>query len=566
MSLIKDHKNNHMIYRSKEYDSIAGDLLLIEHVKVFSHGGNNSIKLGMISTDGINKNRFEIDYTNIAVSNESAMKELTYNGYVVLSSTYIKGYRDYISMELFNFDKSKYTYYHTSLGYTHMKDGTKMFLLGKSKYQNSVSHYIDDNFDFIKGTLTNQMDFIKTTVISNIEMKLALVLSLSSIVMSDLKDYADLGTTVINLNGKSSTGKTTAVQFMASIWGNPKISNRGIVRTFNATKNSLVETFTGINGVPIIIDDATSLIGQDLSDLVYSIAAGEDKLRLNSDIEIRESKGNWSGIALITAETSIKETSTLTSGLIPRLIELEQTVWTESAKHSTEIKKGIYENYGCLGKDFSEKYLELSDKEKRNEYEKSLNEIDALIINRNTYTDRIAAKLASIYLTAKLIDYYYPELQLNLEEIRKYIVSLENDKDVESSMEERAFSIIKELIIKNQKKLERVYTFNNQEKKVTSKSSDFIGYIRYDSKNKTNTYVILSSVIKNELKKNNIYQWSNVLRFLESIPNVVKIGTKNPKASETDSKLSAKAIRFEFKSDNDDNLINWYHDTSPQNF
>ena len=46
---------------------------------------------------------------------------------------------------------------------------------------------------------------------------------------------------------------------MASLWGSPKISNYGIVRTFNATANSLVQTFTGTNGVPIVIDDATSL-------------------------------------------------------------------------------------------------------------------------------------------------------------------------------------------------------------------------------------------------------------------------------------------------------------------
>lgn len=566
MSLIKDHKNSRMIYRSKNYESLAGDLLLIEDVKAFSHGNNNGYKLGMISTDGINVNRFDIDYTNIATSNELAIKELTSNGYIVISSAYIKAYRDYISMELFNFDKTKYTYYHTSLGYTHMKDGSKMFLLGKSEYQNSISNYIDNNFDFVKGSLTNQIKFIKESVITNLEMKLALVLSMSSIVMSDLKEYADLGTTVVNLNGKSSTGKTTAVQFMASIWGNPKISNRGIVRTFNATKNSLVETFTGINGVPIIIDDATSLIGQDLTDLIYSIAAGEDKLRLNSDIEIRQSKGNWSGIALITSETSIKETSTITSGLIPRLIELEQIIWTENAKHSTDIKKGIYENYGYLGLDFSNKYLKLTSEEKQMEYEKSLKEIDALIINRNTYTDRIAAKLASIYLTARLINYYYPELEIDLKEIRTFIVSLENNKDIESSMEERAFNVIKELIIKNQKKLERVHSFGNRDTKVTSKYNDFIGYVRYDNINNTSTYVILSSVIKKELKKNNIYQWSNVLRFLETLPNVVKIGNKNPKASETDSQLSAKAIRFEFNSDDENNLINWYHDISPQKF
>jgi uncharacterized protein (DUF927 family) len=70
------------------------------------------------------------------------------------------------------------------------------------------------------------------------------------------------------------------------------ISNFGIVRTFNATTNSLVHTFTGTNGVPLIIDDATSMGVKDLSSFVYNVAAGEDKLRLTPEITLRDTRGS----------------------------------------------------------------------------------------------------------------------------------------------------------------------------------------------------------------------------------------------------------------------------------
>ena len=90
---------------------------------------------------------------------------------------------------------------------------------------NQVSLYADRNFKFISGSKEDYDSFLRSHILPYESMRFALVLGLSSIAASYLKDFADVGTILINLSGASSTGKTTTAQFIASLWGEPKISN-----------------------------------------------------------------------------------------------------------------------------------------------------------------------------------------------------------------------------------------------------------------------------------------------------------------------------------------------------
>lgn len=550
-----DYSNFEMLAVYSDGVVSVGNLLQIKSIKVASHGDNQSylVTLEESIASGVLRT-FEINFTEFNASQEAATQILNKSGYVLSSFKYANHIRDYLATEIQ--DKlrlGQLDYYHSSLGFTRMSDGTKRFLLGDTTYRGKVSTFIDPNFKFTEGLMGDYIAFLSTDIMPYFETRLAFVLGLSSVVSSDLMEYGDIGTMVLNLSGQSSTGKTTIAQFLASLWGSPRVSNKGIVRTFASTTNALVQTFTGINGVPIVIDDSSSLGVKDLSSFIYNIAAGEDKLRLTSEIQLRESKGSWSGLVAITSETSIMEHSTKTGGSIPRLLEFDNVVWTQSAKHSKSIKRNIARSFGHIGPDFVNRYRLMSIQDKRALFDACEDELEELISVRDQYTSRIVAKLSIIYMTAKFIEKYYQFPEFSSNEIRDYLVEFENTKVPVRSIEVQALDIIKTFIIRNQHRM--AYKSNQAQMMELTSNGDFIGYKQYINKDIIEVTVI-SKVLSDELMRNNITQWSNILRHLEKQPFVKTYGIHH-KASETNNYLRVKTITFRFQRDNDE-MVRWY--------
>ena len=525
--LAQDISTYKMLYVEKGVSYTVANLLRITKVRVASHGDNQSylVSLEESTPNGVLRT-FEIDFTEFNASQESVTKTLNSKGYVISSFRFSNHFRDWISEQLQHLiNTNQVEYYHKNLGFTTMTDGTKRFLLGDTIYKGKPSIFVDDNFEFKHGTSQDYMNFLKREILPHFETKLAFTIGLASVLSSDLMEYGDIGTIVLNFSGQSSTGKTTITQFMASLWGSPKISNFGIVRTFNATTNSLVQTFAGTNGVvPIVIDDATSLGVKDLSAFIYNVAAGEDKLRLTPEIQLRESKGSWSGLVTISSETSILEHSTKTGGSIPRLLEFDNIVWTQSANHAKTIKRNIAKTYGHFGPDFVDHYRKMSTKVKHELFDTCEDELDQLISTRDQYTNRITSKLAIIYMTAKLIDEFYQFPEFSSDEIRDYLVEFEDSKVPVRSIEAQALAIIKTFIIRNQHKM--AYKANPKQLMELTSNSDFIGYKEYFNDDIVEI-TVLSKVLSDELMKQNISQWSNILRYLEKQPYVKKYGKKS---------------------------------------
>ncbi len=548
-----------MLFVEKGISFPVANLLRVTNAKVASHGNNQSYLLSLEESNpqGVLRT-FEIDFTEFNVSQESVTKTLNSHGYVVSSFKFSNHFRDWVAQELQHLINShQVEYYHTNLGFTTMSDGTKRFLLGDMIYRGKPSIFTDDKFKFKFGTEQDYLNFLKKDILPHFETRFALTLGLASVVSSDLMEYGDIGTMVLNFTGQSSTGKTTMTQLIASLWGSPKISNFGIVRTFNATTPSLTHTFTGTNGVPIIIDDATSFGVKDLSAFIYNIAAGEDKLRLGPNIKIRDSKGSWSGLVAISSETSILEHSTKTGGSIPRLLEFDNIVWTQDAKHAKTIKRSITKSHGHFGTDFVGRYRKKSIQDKQDLFDACEDELEQLISVTDQYTPRIISKLAIIYMTAKLIEEYYRYPEFSAMEIRDYLVEFENSKVPIRSIEAQALDIIKTFIIRSQHRM--AYKANPKQLMELTTFGDFIGYKEYVSNNIVEITVI-SQVLSAELMRHNISQWTNILRHLEKQP-YVKTHGKNRKASETDNYLRVKAITFRFEREDDD-MMRWYYSST----
>lgn len=104
-------------------------------------------------------------------------------------------------------------------------------------------------------------------------LSLALSIGYSAVVASRLKDISDTGVIIVNLCGASSTGKTTAEQLLVSPFACPRISNKdSLIKTFSSTTNALYAGMSGINGLPIVLDDVTTAPYIDLAEYVQSLS------------------------------------------------------------------------------------------------------------------------------------------------------------------------------------------------------------------------------------------------------------------------------------------------------
>ena len=551
-----DYSNFEMLAVFSDGVVSVGNLLQIKNVKVACHGDNQSylVTLEESIATGVLRT-FEINFTDFNTSQEAANQMLNKNGYVLSSFKYTNHMREYIAQEIQNRVRTgQVDYYHNNLGFTIMSDGTKRFLLGDTAYKGKTSTFVEHNYKFKMGTKEDYQRFLDEHILPYKETRLAFAIGLSSVAASELREYGDIGTMIFNFTGQSSTGKTTMLQMLASLWGSPSISNRGIIRTFSQTQNSLVKTFTGANGVPIIVDDATVLGQKDLSTLIYNMAQGEDKNRLDVNSEFKQSKGSWSGLIAISSESSILEQSSKTGGSIPRLLEFDNLNWTQSAHHAKSIKRSILNSYGHIGPEFIHFYSQMKSSERKLLFDACEDELDQLITTRDQYSGRIISKLAIIYMTAKLIEEFFKYPDFSAEEIRDYLVEFENGKVPVRSIESQALDIIKTFIIRNQHRM--AYKANKAQLMELVSSGDFIGYKQYISETIIEVTVI-SQVIAKELSQHNIYQWSNVLRYLEK-KSFVKTYGKDRKVSETDNYLHVKAITFRFQRDANDELMRWY--------
>ncbi|MBE0700913.1 MAG: DUF927 domain-containing protein [Acholeplasmataceae bacterium] len=554
--IMPDYSNYEMVAVFTDGQVTVGNLLQIKQVKVASHGDNQSylVTLEESIASGVLRT-FEINFTEFNNSQETAIQIFNRNGYLLSSFKYANHLRDYISQEIQEMIKlGQVDYYHTNLGFTKMSDGTDYFLLGDTTYNGRVSTFVDKKFNFVQGTAQDYSEFLSEQILPYFETRLALTIGLSSVVASDLKEHGDLGTMVFNFTGQSSTGKTTALQFLASLWGCPKISNFGIVRTFNATNNFLTHTFTGTNGVPIIVDDATSLGLKDLSTLIYNIAMGEDKGRMSPNIVVRDSKGSWSGLVAISSESSILDHSTITGGSIPRLLEFDNIPWTQSAQHAKSIKRSIAKSYGHIGPEFIYHYFNKSIEDLQTLFDTCEDELDHLISVRDQYSGRIVSKLAIIYMTAILVEEFFQYPEFSAAEIRDFLVNFEDQKVPVRSIEAQALDIIKTYIVRNQHRM--AFKPNKSQPMELLSGGDFIGYRQFIN-NSIVEVTVISQVLANELMLHNISQWRNILKHLEKQPFVKKHGP-NDKVSGKDNYLNVKAITFRFQRETSDHMIRWY--------
>ena len=147
---------------------------------------------------------------------------------------------------------------------------------------------------------------------------------------------------LLHIYAPTRAGKTTALYLAASAIGDEKI-----IRSFDATRNGLAGAAADVNDFAFLVDEkqvADSRIKEQLDNLVYSLANGIGRTKLNKDSTLRKLQ-DWRTIAIMTGETQLLADN-VTGGANTRLLTIAAPKIILSANDCKEIRDTIKENHG----------------------------------------------------------------------------------------------------------------------------------------------------------------------------------------------------------------------------
>ena len=226
----------------------------------------------------------------------------------------------------------------------------------------------------------------------------------------------------------------------------PTIDNNGKSLSISAhnTQNALYHYLEGVYGVPIIIDDILTNEKLNISEVIYTIAQGSPKGRLNGNCELRESLG-WSGVVAISSETPILDTVSGLQGLKARVLHTYGIQWTKSAEEATLVKRVVSRNYGFTGKEFAEYVSKIPIDELYDRFTDSLDIVKELMVKKDRLTERLAYKYAAVHLTVLLVNKAL-NFNISAQDITKLFIKCEQDCFDERDNSSKAFKAILDFV------------------------------------------------------------------------------------------------------------------------
>ena len=168
-----------------------------------------------------------------------------------------------------------------------------------------------------------------------------------------------LDTCGVNLSGMSSGGKSTAQRLAASAWSTPDIRKPGLCQSARATDNAIEALAYRATGTVLSLDELAHVHGKEAGRMIYTIAGGVGKRRMNAEAAIRESY-TWSTFAILSGECSLAEKVTRdggewSAGMAVRILDVDVTGINRTVAAATlERIDGIDRHFGHAGPAFVE--------------------------------------------------------------------------------------------------------------------------------------------------------------------------------------------------------------------
>lgn len=389
---------------------------------------------------------------------------------------------------------------YTNIGYF-KKGGKEIIRLNTGISTNSI---YSGNLDLKeKGNIEEYLKDLKQFIEPYTNISIAFLIGCTSILVSRLSNSSEeISTLLAHFAGDSSKGKSTATMLAISVWGNPSLNSNGLYNSWNSTENAILTSLCGNNGIACAFDELSSSNIENFTKLIYNMVAGKDKLRVTKNINLIDS-GSWITTIISNGESSILNKSNKNTGLKIRVLEFNNTVWTNDAKHADDIKKLSKNNYGVFGYEFSKAVLSYPIEELKSLFESEKKKFKKLLKIKccvDDKVDRTSSKYALITLAGEIIKNTFLN-ELKLEEIRDYLAEIEKENIHERGLENNAEYWLRQMIEENSLK------FRTNENRY--KNDSYWGTIKNLDNNK-----IEVSILKNkfeEIMKKGGFEDSNII-------------------------------------------------------
>lgn len=312
-------------------------------------------------------------------------------------------------------------FYHNKLGFETIND-CEVFLAGRlygscSGQIGSSVHYSDQMQP--KGTLNKYRKFLIREVCQHPKLALALILGVTAPVVHILKkNHIFYETLLWSFCGESSTGKTTMLLAMLSIFGNPHF----LISNLNATENALSAQVAAQAGFPFVADEATAC-SIDFDSLIYSLSSGKGKRRCNGDGTLK-SLVNFSGAAFFSSEQPILDRSSFQGGEEARVVEFELNWFDRDGNKANKFLEFFSNNYGVAIEPLANTMLNVDMQHKIiAKYKKFLKSIETTLVISDGIDARIAQRIAIIRTSGWLlqkaikVDFHLADVDKLLKEV-----------------------------------------------------------------------------------------------------------------------------------------------------
>lgn len=341
---------------------------------------------------------------------------------------------------------------HSRLGFA-KSNGKKIYKLYKAIGTDST--YIGRYEIKPKGIKDEYEKMLEEEVYGRCELEFIMITSLSAVLLGYIGEEVGLDSPIIHLVGNSTTGKSTALKFGASLFGYPDVKKQGIYSTYNGTNNALLNKVGGMNGVPFALDEISMSYTRNFTNFVYALANGTDKDRLNKNSELKE-KETWLTVIISNGEKSLIESSNKNAGIQVRVIEARNFLWTKNAENSEKINQTILKSYGHIGAEFAE-YILCIDEE---EVIKRFSEVREMLykqLEQEIVVDSMTKRRCSKYALLLLTAYYYEEMKdikLDIDGIINMLIKIESESIESRSFSESAIDYVKQYVAKYKRRFE----------------------------------------------------------------------------------------------------------------
>lgn len=300
------------------------------------------------------------------------------------------------------------------------------------------------------GTRASWLSLMRKQVIGHPPMELALLMGLAAPVASLIGKVTGLDVMVFHLYGNSSQGKTTATMLAVSPFGSPNDKEDGsLVRSWNSTTYALLAELRDNHGVPMAFDEA-SMKDSDFGSLIYMLASGKDKGRLDKNSNKKEA-GHWSGTFLSNGEHALTTKSVKNIGIQMRITEFADIPWTKSAQHSDILKEGLVHNFGYAGPEFVTWLLQYGLDNIIACWKQWKEHFAASIASPDHYTSRISDRMAVLLATADMAGQALG-LSFDLEGIQKILLATVNEAKDSRDLGEKAYQYLIDKVVEHQGK------------------------------------------------------------------------------------------------------------------